>query len=74
MIFLSILNEFFTLIHIGNVTQVESLIENEADINETENEHGYAPLHFSAGAGKLWFFLNISDYDKLTEIATFSFF
>ena len=51
-----------TYIHvIDDVAQVESLIKSGVNINEKEEESGFAPLHYSAGAGKLlfiYFFIN----------------
>lgn len=44
----------FALLCVGDMVQVESLIKDGANVNENENtEYGFAPLHFSAAAGKL---------------------
>lgn len=37
---------------VGGVAQVESLIKSGANVNEKEEEDGYAPLHVSAENGK----------------------
>lgn len=46
---------FFALMCIVNVDQVKSIVENGVNVNEIEKESGFAPLHYSAGAGKLLF-------------------
>lgn len=37
------------------MAQVESVIKSGVNVNENDEESGYAPLHYSAGAGKLSF-------------------
>lgn len=37
----------------GDAVQAEALIKSGVNVNEKENENGLAPLHYSAGAGKL---------------------
>lgn len=50
----------------GDINRVISLIKEGANVNEKESEHGFAPLHFSAGAGKLRFL----SYIKITMVKT----
>lgn len=45
-----------------DVDQVESLITDGANDNEKESENDLAPIHFAAGAGKLYFL----SYSKIT--------
>lgn len=46
----------FALICLGDEAQVVSLINDGTNLIETKNVDGFAPLHFAAGAGKLWYF------------------
>lgn len=44
---------FCIVVRVGDVNQVISLIKGGANVNEQEDEDAFAPLHLSAGAGKL---------------------